>query len=334
MSNQFLYRRREFISLLGGAAVAWPRMARAQRRALPVIGLLSSRSPAVDTLLIGVIRQALNEAGLVEGQNATFDYRWAEGRYDRLAGLAADLVRRQVAVIITIGGDESALAAKAATATIPIVFAGGADPVRIGLVTNLNRPGGNITGSSNFIFELEPKRLGLLRDLRPHATKAAALVNPENITHSEAQVSDIQSAARNLGQEVTILNASAVPEIDAAFAKLVEMRADTLLVAADALFFDHAPQLVVLAARHAIPAVYSRREFTAAGGLMSYGASANETYRLLGLYAARILKGEKPGDLPIQRPTKFELVINLSTARAIGLEVPPSLLARADEVIE
>ena len=212
---------------------------------------------------------------------------------------AADLVRRQVAVIITMGGEASALAAKAATATIPIVFAGGADPVRIGLVTNLNRPGGNITGSSNFIFELEPKRLGLLHDLRPHATKAAALVNPANIAHSEAQVSDIQSAARNLGQEITILKASAVPEIDAAFAKLVEMRADTLLVAADALFFDHAPQLVVLAARHAIPTVYSRREFTAAGGLMSYGASANDTYRLLGLYAARILKGEKPGDLPI-----------------------------------
>jgi putative ABC transport system substrate-binding protein len=327
-------KRREFISLIGGAAVAWPLAARAQQRALPVIGLLSSRSLAVDTLLIGIIRQALNEAGLVEGQNVTFDYRWAEGRYDRLAGLAADLVRRQVAVIVTMGGDASALAAKAATATIPFVFAGGADPVRIGLVTNLNRPGGNITGSSNFIFELEPKRLGLLHDLRPHATKAAALVNPENIAHSETQVSDIQSTARNLGQEVTILKASAVPEIDAAFAKLVEMRADTLLVAADALFFDHAPQLVVLAARHAIPTVYSRREFTAAGGLMSYGANANESYRLLGLYAARILKGEKPGDLPIQRPTKFELVINLSTARAIGLDVPPSLLARADEVIE
>jgi ABC-type uncharacterized transport system substrate-binding protein len=323
--------RREFVALLGGAAT-WPLAARAQQRALPVIGLLSSRSPSVDTLLIAIIRQALNESGLVEGQNVTFDYRGAEGRYDRLAGLAADLVRRQVAVIITMGGEPSVLAAKAATATIPIVFVGGADPVRIGLVTNLNRPGGNITGSSSFIFELEPKRLGLLQELRPHATKAAALVNPAN--NIEAQISDIQSAARNLGQEITILNASAIREIDAVFAKLIEMRADTLLVAADPLFFDRAPQLVVLAARHAIPAVYSRREFTAAGGLMSYGANANEGYRLLGLYAARILKGEKPGDLPIQQPTKFELVINLSTARAIGLEVPPSLLARADEVIE
>jgi putative ABC transport system substrate-binding protein len=326
-------RRREFITLIGGAAAGWPLAARAQRRALPVIGLLSSRSPAVDTLLIGVIRQALSEAGLVEGQNVTFDYRWAEGRYDRLAGLAADLVRRQVDVIVTMGGEQSALAAKAATATIPIVFVGGADPVRIGLVTNLNRPGGNITGSSSLIFELEPKRLGLLRELRPHATKAAALVNRAQIAH-ESQVSDIQSAARNLGQEITILNASAIPEIDAAFAKLVEMRADTLLVAADALFFDRAPQLVVLAARHAIPAVYSRREFTAAGGLMSYGAKADEGYRLLGLYAARILKGEKPGDLPIQQPTKFELVVNLSTARALGIEIPPTLLAGADEVIE
>jgi ABC-type uncharacterized transport system substrate-binding protein len=325
--------RRKFITLVGGTAIAWPLAARAQRRALPVIGLLSSRSPAVDTLLIAVIRQALNEAGLVEGQNVTFDYRWAEGRYDQLAGLAADLVRRQVDVIVTMGGEPSALAAKAATATIPIVFVGGADPVRVGLVTNLNRPGGNITGHSSFIFELEPKRLGLLQELRPRATRAAALVNPANIAH-EAQVSDIQSAARNLGQEITILNASAIAEIDAAFAKLVEMRADTLLVAADPLFFDRAPQLVVLAARHAIPTVYSRREFTAAGGLMSYGAGFNEGYRLLGLYAARILKGEKPGDLPIQRATKFELVINLSTARALGLDVPPTLIARADEVIE
>jgi ABC-type uncharacterized transport system substrate-binding protein len=323
-------QRRQFITLLGGTA-AWPLAARAQQ---PVIGLLSSRSPAVDTLLIAIIRQALNETGLVEGRNVTFDYRWAEGRYDRLAGLAADLVRRQVAIIITMGGESSALAAKAATATIPIVFAGGADPVGIGLVTNLNRPGGNITGHSNFIYELEPKRLGLLHELRPHATKAAALVNPAQISHIEAQVSDIQSAARNLGREITILNASAVPDIDAAFAKLVEMRADTLLVATDPFFFDRAPQLVVLAARHAIPAVYSRREFTATGGLMSYGANANDGYRLLGLYAARILKGEKPGDLPIQRPTRFELVINLSTARALGIEIPPTLLARADEMIE
>jgi putative ABC transport system substrate-binding protein len=326
--------RREFISLLGGAAAAWPLAVRAQQRAMPVIGLLSSRSPAVDIPLIAVIRQALNETGLVEGQNVTVDYRWAEGQYDRLAGLAADLVRQQVAVIVTIGGEPSALAAKAATATIPIVFAGGTDPVRSGLVTSLHRPGGNITGVSTIIAEMEPKRVGLLRELRPHATTIAALVNPENIPQVETQVSDIQSAARNVGQEITIVNASAIRDIDAAFERLVQMRADALLVAADALFFNRASQLVVLAAHHSIPTLYSRREFAAAGGLISYGSNINDSYRLLSIYAARILKGEKPGDLPIQLPTKFELVINLSTARALRLEIPPTLVARADEVIE
>ena len=245
----------------------------------------------------------------------------------------ADLVRRQVAVIVTMGGDVSALAAKAASATIPIVFAAGADPVRSGLVTSLNRPGGNITGMSTFIFELEPKRLGLLRELRPNATTIAVLVDP-NSPNAEMQVNDIQAAARSVGGEVTILNASTIRDIDAAFARLVEMRADALLVAADPIFFNRTAQLVVLAARHAIPTLYSRREFTAAGGLMSYGPNINDNYRLLGVYAARILKGEKPGDLPIQLPTKFELVINLSTAKALGLDVPATLLARADEVIE
>jgi putative ABC transport system substrate-binding protein len=326
-------RRREFITLLGGMAAAWPLAARAQQHAFPVIGLLSSRSPAVDTPLIAVIRQGLIEKGLVEGQNVAFDYRWAEGRYDRLAGLAADLVRRQVAAIVTIGGEAPALAAKAASATIPIVFAGGTDPIRSGIVTSVQRPGGNITGASNFIFELEPKRLGLLGELRPHARTTAVLVNP-NYYYAENQLSDIQTAAHNVGQEITILNASTIRDIDAAFARLVQMRADALLVVADPLFFDRTAQFVVLAARHAIPTLYSRREFAAAGGLMSYGASTNDSYRLLGVYAARILKGEKPGDLPIQFPTKFELVINLTTAKALGLEVPPSLLARADEVIE
>ena len=247
--------------------------------------------------------------------------------------LAADLVRRQVAVIVTIGGEHPALAAKAATATIPIVFAGGTDPIRIGLVTSLHRPGGNITGASTFIVEIEPKRLELLGELRPHATTTAVLVNPNN-PHAEIQVSDIQTAARNVGQEITILNASTIRDIDAAFARLAQMRADALLVAADPFFFNRAAQLVVLAARHAIPTLYSRREFAAAGGLMSYGSNSNDSYRLLGVYAARILKGEKPGDLPIQRPTKFELVINLSTAKALGLDMPATLLARADEVIE
>jgi putative ABC transport system substrate-binding protein len=329
----FCIGRREFITLLGGAAAAWPLAARAQQRAFPVIGLLSSRSPAVDTSLIAVIRQGLNESGLVEGQNVALDYRWADGQYDRLAALAADLVRRQVAVIVTMGGEVSALAAKAASATIPIVFAAGADPVRSGLVTSVHRPGGNITGVSTLIFELEPKRLGLMRELRPNATTIAVLVDP-NSPNAEMQVNDIQAAARGVGGEITILNASTIRDIDAAFVRLVEMRADALLVVANPIFFNRTAQLVVLAARHAIPTLYSRREFTAAGGLMSYGPNINDSYRLLGVYAARILKGEKPGDLPIQLPTKFELVINLSTAKALGLDVPPTLLARADEVIE
>jgi len=326
-------RRREFITLLGGTAAAWPLAARAQQRPFPVIGLLSSRSPAVDMPLIGVIRQALNETGLIEGQNVTLDYRWAEGRYDRLAGLAADLVRRQVAVIVTIGGEPSALAAKAATATIPIVFVGGADPIRSGLVTSLSRPDGNLTGVSTFIAEMEPKRLGLLRELRPHATTTAFLVNPKYF-QSEIQASEVQTAARSVGQQIEILNASTIRDIDTAFATLAQMRADALLVAGDPFFFNRAAQLVVLAARHAIPTLYSRREFPAAGGLISYGPNQDDSYRLLGVYAARILKGEKPGDLPIQLPTKFELVINLSTANALRLEIPPTLLARADEVME
>jgi putative tryptophan/tyrosine transport system substrate-binding protein len=327
-------RRRELMFTLGGAAAAWPFVARAQQRAFPVIGLLSGRSPSVDMPLIAVMRQALNETGFVEGQNVALDYRWAEGQFDRLAGLAADLVRRQVAVIVTIGGDPSALAAKAATSTTPIVFATGSDPLRSGLVTSLSRPGGNITGVSAFIAEIEPKRLELLRELRPHATTTAALVNPGAITRAEIQLNDIQTAARSVGQEITILNASTIRDIDAAFAKLVQMRADALLVATDAFFLTRAPQLVVLAARHAIPTAYSRREYVAAGGLISYGSNINEVYRLLGVNAARILKGEKPGDLPIQRSTRFELVINLSTARALGIEVPPMLLASANEVIE
>jgi ABC-type uncharacterized transport system substrate-binding protein len=326
-------RRREFIFTLGGAAAAWPLVARAQQRASPVIGLLSSRSRAVDAPLIAVIRQGLNETGFVDGQNVAFDYRWAEGQYDRLAGLAADLVRRQVAVIVTIGGEVSAVVAKAATATIPIVFATGSDPIRSGLVTSLNRPGGNITGVSTFQVQMEPKRLELLRELLPHATTTAVLVNQNNPA-AEIRLNDIQTAARSVGQEINILNASTIRDIDTAFAKLAQMRADALLVASDPFFFTRAAQLVVLAARHAIPSLYSRREFVAAGGLMTYTANYDESYRLLGVYAARILKGKKPGDLPIQRPTKFELVINLSTAKALGIEVPPTLLARADEVIE
>jgi putative tryptophan/tyrosine transport system substrate-binding protein len=326
-------RRREFITLVGGAAAAWPLGARAQQPVMPVVGVLSPRSPAVDGPLFGVIRRGLSDSGFMEGRNVAFDYRSADGEYDRLAGLAADLVRRQVAVIVTVGGDPSALAAKAATATIPIVVIVGSDPVRSGLVSSLHRPSGNVTGVSTFLGEIEPKRLGLLRELRPNATTIVALVNP-NTTFAEAQMNDIRAAARSTGQEITILNAGTIGDIDAAFAKLVQMRADALLVATDPFFFTRATQFVVLAARHAIPTLYFRREIAAAGGLMSYGSNAEESYRLAGVYAGRILKGEKAGDLPIQQSTKFELVINLSTARALGLDVPAALIARADKVIE
>jgi putative tryptophan/tyrosine transport system substrate-binding protein len=323
-------QRREFIKLLGGA-VAWPLAARAQQAGkLPVVGLLSSRSPATDAPLIVVMREGLSETGLVEGRNFTTDYRSAEGQYDRLASLAADLVQRQVTVIVAIGGEVAALAAKTATATIPIVFVGGTDPVRSGIVTNLSRPGGNITGVSSFQSELEPKKLELLRQLRPNAATIAVLVNP-NFTYA---VNDIKAAARSVGQQIDLLTASTILEIDAAFTRLVEMRADALLIATDPFFFDRAAQLVVLSTRHAIPTLYQRREFVAIGGLISYGSKTEEVYRLLGVYAGRLLKGEKPGDLPIRLPTKFELVINLSTAKALGLQVPDKLLATADEVIE
>src|SRR6266566_4415746 len=313
-------QRRMFISLLGGAAAAWPLAPRAQQQ-LPVIGNLSSRSRATDALLIAVIRQGLNDTGFIEGRNVSIEYRWAEGNYGRLTALAADLVRRKVAVIITIGGDVAALAAKAATATLPVVFTVATDPVRSGLVSSLHRPGGNLTGSSGFQAELEAKRLELLRELRPDATTNGVLVNP-NVAYIDNQINDIRSAVASIGREIAILNASTIAEIDAAFATLKQMRADALSVAIDAFFFDRATQIVVLAARHAVPALYFRREFTAVGGLMSYGSNADEAYRVLGVYAGRILKGEKPGDLPIQLPTKFELVINLSTARALALEVP------------
>jgi putative ABC transport system substrate-binding protein len=324
-------KRRQFISLLGGA-VAWPIAARAQQQ-LPIIGILSSRSRATDALLIAVIRQGLNDTGFVEGRNVSIEYRWSEGNYARLAALAADLVGRKVAVIVTIGGDVAALAAKAATSTLPVVFTVATDPVRSGLVSNLHRPGGNLTGHSGFLTEIEPKRLQLLRELLPDATTIGVLVNP-NVPYIDTQLNDIRSSAASIGREIVILNAGTIAEIDAAFATLRQMRADALSVAVDPFFFDRATQIVVLAARHAVPALYFRREFAAVGGLISYGTNADEGYRLLGVYAGRILKGEKPGDLPIQLPTKFELVINSSTARALALDVPPTLLARADQIIE
>ncbi len=325
-------KRRDVLALLSGAVAGFPLPTLAQQQ-LPVIGILSSRSRATDPLLLAVIRQGLNDTGFVEGRNVAIEYRWAEGKYDRLAALASDLVRRKVAVIVTIGGDVSALAAKAATATLPVVFTVATDPVRSGLVSSLHRPGGNLTGSSGFQAEMEPKRLELLRELRPDATTIGVLVNP-NVAYIDNQINDIRSAAASIGREIAILNASTIAEIDAAFATLRQMRADALSVAIDPFFFDRASQIVVLAARHAVAALYFRREFAAVRGLMSYGSNADESYRVLGVYAGRILKGEQPGDLPIQLPTKFELVINLSTARALGLDVPASLLARADEVIE
>jgi putative ABC transport system substrate-binding protein len=325
-------RRRSFISLVGGAA-AWPLAARAQQPAMPVIGLLSSRSAATDTHLIAVIRQALNEGGFVEGQNLVIDYRWADGQYDRLPALATSLVRRRVAAIVTIGGDESALAAKAATATIPIAFTVATDPVAIGLVTSLNRPGGNITGSSGLLSEQTAKRLGLLQELVPKAPLIGVLVNPSN-SSIDLQRKQLQEAAGMLRQDLHFEDARTEREIGTAFEAIIQRRASAVLVANDPLFFNRNTQLVVLAARHAIPTLYWRREFVTAGGLMSYGSEQREQYRVLGRYAARILKGEKPGDLPVQTPTKFELVINLMTAKTLGIDVPPTVLARADEVIE
>jgi putative tryptophan/tyrosine transport system substrate-binding protein len=326
-------KRRDFITLLGGAIAAWPLAARAQQAGIPVIGLLSSRSAATDTHLIAVIRQALNERGFVEGQNVVIDYRWADGQYDRLPALATSLVRRQVAVIVTIGGEVSGLAAKAATATIPIVFIAGTDPVAIGLVTNLNRPGGNITGISALLSEQMAKRLGLLQELVPRAPLMGVLVNP-SYSGFDLQLQQLQEAAGTLRLELHVESARTEREIGAAFEAIIQRRASAILVANDPFFFNRTTQFVVLAARHAIPTLYFRREFAAAGGLMSYGSDITEIYRALGVYAARILKGEKPGDLPVQLPTRFELVINLMTAKTLGIDVPPTLIARADEVIE
>jgi putative tryptophan/tyrosine transport system substrate-binding protein len=324
-------RRREFITLIGGAAAAWPLPARAQQ--MPVIGLLSSRSAATDTQLIAIFRQALNEGGFVEGQNVVIDYRWADGQYDRLPALATSLVRRQVAVIVAIGGEVSGLAAKAATATIPLVFTVGTDPVAIGLVTSLNRPGGNITGASALYTEQMAKRLELLQELVPKAPLIGVLVNP-SYSAFDLQLQQLQEATGALRQELHVENARTEREIGAAFEAIIQRRASAILVANDPFFFNRATQFVVLAARHAIPTLYFRREFAAAGGLMSYGSDNTEQYRTLGAYTARILKGEKAGDLPVQLATKFELVINLMTAKVLGIDVPTTLLARANEVIE
>jgi ABC-type uncharacterized transport system substrate-binding protein len=325
-------RRRNFISLVGGAAAAWPLAARAQRSSIPVIGFLSLRSSDSDARFLVSFRRGLGETGYVEGQNATIEYRWAEGRYDRLPALATDLVRHQVNAIAAVT-TSAALAAKAVTTTIPIVFEMGADPVRLGLVTSLNRPGGNVTGVTNLLSELGSKRLGLLRELVPRATVIATLINPD-YPDAESQSRDAEAAARALGLQFIIVRASTEREMETAFATMAQQGTGALLVGPDTFFAEQRDRIVALAARHAIPTLYWRREFAQAGGLMSYGSDLADAFRVVGIYAGRILKGEKPGDLPVQRPTKFELVINLNTTKALGLTIPPGVLAIADEVIE
>ena len=326
-------RRREFIRLLSGAAVAWPFTVRAQQQPMPVVGFLNAASPGPLRQQVAAFREGLKESDYVEGRNVAVEYRWAEGQYDRLPALVADLVRQQVSVIVSGGGAPAVLAAKAATTTIPIVFSIGADPVVLGLVASLNRPGGNITGVYQFTSGLEAKRLGLLHEMIPKATPIAVLVNP-NFADAESQLRDVQEAAARLEVQLVIVRANAESDFDAAFSTLVRQRAGALLVCSSPFFNGRREQLVVLAARHAVPAIFEWRDFAAAGGLMSYGTSLADAYRQVGVYAGQILRGAKPVDLPVVQSTKFELVINLSTAKALGLEVPPTLAARADELIE
>jgi putative ABC transport system substrate-binding protein len=326
------WKRRDFITLLGSAA-AWPLAARAQQPSMPVIGYLHASSPETSTNFVAAFRKGLGEAGFVEGQNVVIEFRWAAGKDDRLPELAADLVGRRVSVIATPAGTPATLAAKGATATIPIVFAVGADPIDLGLVKSLSRPGGNITGIGFQTVELTAKRLGILRELAPQATRLAALVDPA-YAFTDGLVRDAQVSAAALGLSIEILRASTVGEIDAAFVNLARAPNVALLVSPNAFFTARRAQLATLAARHAVPAIYPIREFADAGGLMSYGPKFLDVYQQTGLYVGRILKGEKPGDLPVMQPTKFQLVINLTTARALSIAIPSTLLALADEVIE
>ena len=326
-------KRREFITLLGGAVAAWPLAARTQQRATPVVGVLSSETLNLSASRVRALRQGLSETGYVEGRNVEFEYRWAENQYDRLSALAADLVRRQVSVIATVGSTQTVLAAKAATSTIPIVFVSGIDPVKAGLVTSLNRPSGNLTGVSLLTTDLGAKRLELLREIIPSTELIGVLTNPDS-PEAPTQVADLATAAKSIGQKTVDLRARSESDLSEVFSELTRSHADALLVSPDPFFTSRRAQLVPLAARYSIPVIYEWREFASAGGLMSYGTDIADAYRLTGLYTGRILKGAKPADLPVMQSTKFELVINLKTAKTLGLAIPPSLLARADEVIE
>jgi len=325
--------RREFIALVGGAA-AWPLVAHAQQSAMPVIGFLGTISPDRWASRLHAFRQGLSETGYVEGRNVGIEYRWAEGQNDRLPALAADLVRRQVRVIATPESTPAAFAAKAATTTIPIVFSVGVDPVAVGLVASLNRPGGNLTGVTNLNAEILPKRLELMHELVPTATTIALLVNPSNPLVAETESRDAQTAARTLGLQLHVLHASTDRDFDTVFASLAQMRAVALVINTDVFFNSRSEQLAALALRHTVPAIFQYREFVASGGLMSYGTSSTDVFRQVGIYTSRLLRGESPADLPVQQVTKIELIINLKTARTLGLTVPLSLLGRADEVIE
>ena len=322
--------RRAFIAALSGAA-AWPLVARAQQPSMPVIGFLSGRSPEGAELLVAAYKEGLGEIGYVEGRNVAIEYRWAGGHYDRLPALVSDLVVRQVAIIAAFGGPTVALAAKAATSTIPIVFTTGSDPISTGLVTSLSRPSGNVTGVHMFSGGLETKRLGILRELVPSAAMIAVLINPAS---GEAQLKDLQAAAREVGQQLQFVNAQTESELDSAFATIGQSTSKALLVTADPFLNSERDKIITLAAHYAVAAIYDLREFVMAGGLMSYGTSLTNAYRQVGIYSGRILRGANPADLPVMQSTKFEFVINLKTAKTLGIEVPPGLSARADEVIE